>query len=166
MRMRTSPLSFANKKSALSPLQILKNGGDYRAGKTNDAMAAILPLTSLIDAFSIIVIYLLIGTQSGGMETDIPSQMQLPMAENGIQIQKETSIVRVSNGVYYINDEAVHVTRLGSKLAALKNSAKSEEMEILIQADKKMTYASLDPILRAGSEAGIQKLKFAVTPNQ
>jgi biopolymer transport protein ExbD len=153
-------------KSTLSPLQTLKNGGQFKVDQKSQGHAAILPLTSLIDAFSIIVIYLLIGTQSGGIETNVSSQMQLPIAEQGSTIEKETSIVRIENGVYYINDQAVAVSELGAKLAALKGSADSDSIEILIQADRKMTYASLDPLLRAGSEAGIQKLKFAVTPEQ
>ena len=38
------------------------------------------------------------------------------------------------------------------------------DAEILIQGDQAMNYADLDPLLKAGSEAGIQKLKFAVLP--
>ncbi|MEZ0392821.1 MAG: ExbD/TolR family protein [Pseudobdellovibrionaceae bacterium] len=165
MRLRNSPLQSLNQKSTLSPLQILKNGGELKSKKENP-MAVALPLTSLIDAFSIIVIYLLIGTQSGGVDSDLPAQFNLPIAEQGAQIHTETPTVRIQNGIYYINDEAVDVRLLGQKLAALKGETSSEQMEIIIQADKKMTYASLDPLLKAGSEAGIQKLKFAVSPEQ
>ena len=36
----------------------------------------------------------------------------------------------------------------------------------MIQADNEMKYADLDPIIKAGSLAGIEKLKFAVVPKQ
>lgn len=152
--------------TARSPLKeaqwIGTQGGGARRKKHGNVL---LPLTSLIDAFSIIVIYLLIGTQGGGMEVDLPTQVQLPIAESGQMIDAELPTVRIEKGNYYINDRRVPVETLANSLAQLKNKSAKDGVEILIQADKAMDYSELDPLLRAGAAAGIQKLKFAVIPN-
>ncbi|MBX2988670.1 MAG: biopolymer transporter ExbD [Bdellovibrionaceae bacterium] len=164
--MKRSSMNQAARFSPLEQAQLLKNGGEPIAGKKAEAALA-LPLTSLIDAFSIIVIYLLIGTQSGGIEIDVPKRLNLPVAESGIAVDKpQASIVRIEKGQYFVNNEAVSVQGLGAKLYQLKKSLGENEAEIFIQADQEMNYADLDPLLRAGSEAGIQKLKFAVMPNK
>lgn len=158
MIFRNTPLQSMKPRSVLGPLQTLKNGGTLASSKDKmSAMTVALPLTSLIDAFSIIVIYLLIGTQTGGVDTEIPARLNLPVAESGAQVHKETSRVRIENGRYFINDKPVPLNDLAKSLAALN------EKEIIIQADKKMFYAGLDPLIKAGSSAGIQKLKFAVS---
>ena len=162
--MKQASFRNSNRFSPLDQAQSMKLGREGGHGKKHRDLAVALPLTSLIDAFCIIVIYLLIGTQSGGLEINMPSKIQLPTAEAGQSIEKETSIVRVENGRYFLNDEAVSIAELGPRLAKLK--AGSEEMEIMIQGDQKMNYVDLDPILKAGSSAGIQKLKFAVMPTK
>ena len=156
------------KSSRVSPLQEsqpLKVGGEQRKKHKAD-LAVALPLTSLIDAFCIIVIYLLIGTQSGGTEVQVSSQIELPTAESGLLVEKETPTVRIEKGLYFINDQIVATNQLGEKLNDLRKTLAVENPEILIQADQKMDYAELDPLIRAGSEAGIQRLKFAVVPSK
>lgn len=163
--MKASPLADKTRHSVLEQAQILKVGGHSRT-KHKPELALALPLTSLIDAFSIIVIYLLIGTQSGGEEIDVSKHIELPTAEAQQPIEKVSPIVRIEKGEYYINDQKVAVQNLGAKLVEVKKGLDEKDIEILIQADTKMDYAQLDPLIRAGSEAGIQKLKFAVLPTK
>ncbi|WP_295904718.1 ExbD/TolR family protein [uncultured Bdellovibrio sp.] len=162
--MKTS--SFANvgkKRSPLGDLQSLKPGmKKKKSAAANLALA--LPLTSLIDAFSIIVIYLLIGTQNSGMESKIPSKMSLPMAEHSVGIEKETPILTIQKGIYRLNDEVIPVKALGEKLTELKNKSQEKAMELLVQADQEMKYEDLDPLLKASSLSGFEKMKFAVVP--
>lgn len=164
--MKKSALNQTQRFSPLQQIQLLKNGGESASSENKKDLAPILSLTSLIDAFSIIVIYLLIGTQSGGMDTDVPSQMNLPSAESGALLDEETAIVRIQAGKYFIDDQQVDASQLGLKLYELKKQSGKTEFPILVQGDREMDYAELDPILKAGSEAGIQKLKFAVVPQQ
>lgn len=162
--LKATQLKTTDRVSPLEQAQSLL--GASRARKKRE-MTIPLPLTSLIDAFSIIVIYLLIGTQSGGMEGNVPNRMQLPMAESGQSLPlEELPVVRIEKGRYFVNDQAVSAAQLGAKLAELKKTLKPEQSELVIQADQKMDYADLDPLLRAGSEAGLQKLKFAVVPSR
>lgn len=124
-----------------------------------------LPLTSLIDAFCIIVIYLLIGTQTTGVESQIPGKMNLPTAEHGQAIEKTIATLRIDKGSYFLDEKPVDKSNLSTKLSELKK-ASTEPMELMVQADTQMEYADLDPLLRAGSEAGIEKLRFAVIPTK
>ncbi len=128
-------------------------------------LAQALPLTSLIDAFSIIVIYLLIGTQSGGIETSIKG-MNLPIAQNSQGLEKSVAILRIQNNQFFLNDQPVTLKNLTEKLVELKNSTTEKIVELMVQADQNMEYSQLDPLIKAGSLAGIEKLKFAVLPKQ
>lgn len=161
--MKTSFVNANKQRSPLMEAQSLKPGGKKKSSGAA-SLALALPLTSLIDAFSIIVIYLLIGTQSNGIEVK-SGQMNLPIAEHSQGVDKEMAILRIEKGNYFINDERVAGSQLGSKLETLKKASK-EDVELMIQADTEMKYADLDPIIKAGSLAGIEKLKFAVVPKQ
>lgn len=159
--------SFVKKSIAHSPLAeaqtLVANG---KSTKKRSELAPILPLTSLIDAFCIIVIYLLIGTQTSGTEMNVPSQMVLPSAESGIAV--ETSpVVRIDKGQYFLNDQPVALSALSSQLYQLKSALPAgQDMQVIVQADQKMDYADLDPLIKSTSQAGVQKLKFAVMPIQ
>lgn len=158
--------SFLKKTLVSSPLADVQTLGAKGNGtKRHFELAPILPLTSLIDAFCIIVIYLLIGTQSGGQDVNLPTQISLPSAESGVAIE-DAPTVRIEKGMYFINDKQVAMKSLGAALYDLKSSLKKDDMELIVQADVKMDYADLDPLIKSASEAGIQKLKFAVMPTK
>jgi biopolymer transport protein ExbD len=155
---------LAKRKSPLHSAMSLK-GNEKKASHGGKELAMALPLTSLIDAFCIIVIYLLIGTQSGGVETKMSTQINLPNAVGGQAVDKEMAILRIEKGNYFLDDQQVSRQTLGQKLSELKKKSK-DPVELMVQADTKMDYADLDPLLRAGSEAGIEKLRFAVIPTK
>jgi len=154
---------ISQRRSPLMQAMSLKK--DNKKTKQGKELGLALPLTSLIDAFCIIVIYLLIGTQTTGVESKIPGQMSLPTAEHSQAIEKEIATLRIEKGNYFLNEKQVDRGSLSAKLSQLKKQA-SEAMELLVQADTQMEYADLDPLLRAGSEAGIEKLRFAVIPTK
>ena len=150
---------------------MLRLKGTKKGGMGRE-MAIALPLTSLIDAFSIIVIYLLIGTQGGGIEVKTPN-FNLPLAQYSQTLTEETPVLRIEKGRYFLNDEAISLSTLGEKLQklqkamAVKANANPEtpiKKALMVQADTEMKYADLDPLLKAGSQAGIEQLKFAVVP--
>lgn len=168
--MKTSAFtSIGKRKSPLSDVQSLRPG-IYKTKATGSSLALALPLTSLIDAFSIIVIYLLIGTQNNGIESQIPTKMNLPLAEHSVGLEKEIPTLTIQKGVYRINDEVVPVSALTEKLTALKTAHKmvsnETDLELLVQADQEMKYQELDPLLKAGSASGFEKMKFAVVPSR
>jgi biopolymer transport protein ExbD len=162
--MKTSLfLSQNQRQSPLLDAQKLNQKSGKKVGVKE--LAQILPLTSLIDAFSIIVIYLLIGTQSGGIETAVP-KMSLPSAQNSQAVENEVAILRMQDNQLFLNDVKVTQQNLTEKLAELKRKSTDKNVELMVQADQNMEYAQLDPLIKAGSLAGIEKLKFAVMPRK
>jgi biopolymer transport protein ExbD len=153
-----------NRKSPLQSTMTLKDSGKS-AHHGPKELGLALPLTSLIDAFCIIVIYLLIGTQSGGVETQVSGKINLPNATSGTSVEKEVATLRIEKGNYFLDEKPVTLQNLGQKLAELKKNSK-DPVELMVQADTLMEYSDLDPLLKAGSEAGIEKLRFAVLPTK
>lgn len=164
------PTSFLDSNKRRSPLTEIQGMKPGKKKKGIAGLAMSLPLTSLIDAFSIIVIYLLIGTQNSGLDSDVPAKMNLPMAEHGVSLDKEIPVISIEKGVYKINDKVVSIRQLPQKLAELKaeltKNKKADTVELLVQADQEMRYQDLDPLLKASSLSGFEKMKFAVVPRQ
>ena len=106
------------------------------------------------------------GTQTSGMEADVPSKMTLPSASHSQGVDKASPILRIEKGNYFLNDVKVASKQLVEKLAELKSNSADKNVELMIQADQTMKYADLDPLVKAGSLAGIEKLKFAVVPEK
>lgn len=152
-------------KSPLAGLQNLRPGMKNSKSKSR-GLALSLPLVSLIDAFSIIVIYLLIGTQNSGIESEIPAKMKLPLADQSMTLEKEYPTLIVEKGTYKLNDKVINVRNLTAILTELKAKSDKDANEILIQADTEMNYEDLDPILKASALSGFEKMKFAVVPSK
>ncbi len=163
--MQRSMSNLGQKKSPL--LEALRLPRQKSAKKPlSRGLALALPLTSLIDAFSIIVIYLLIGTQTTGIETAVPKNMTLPSASHSVNVNKVMATLRIQKGNYFLNEKSITVQSLTQQLTDLKKASTEKEMELMIQADQEMQFAELDPLIKAGSLAGIEKLKFAVMPTK
>jgi biopolymer transport protein ExbD len=152
---------ISQQRSPLLQAMSLKKGEHSATHKKELGLA--LPLTSLIDAFCIIVIYLLIGTQTTGVESQLPGKINLPTATHGQTLEKTVATLRIEKGNYFLDEKPVDRKSLSAKLSELKQKTK-EAVELMVQADTEMEYAELNPLLIAGSEAGIEKLRFAVIP--
>lgn len=164
--MKTSSFTdIGSKNSPLSRLQNLKPGMK-NSKSASKGLALALPLVSLIDAFSIIVIYLLIGTQNSGIDSDIPAKMKLPLADQSMTLDKEYPTLIVEKGTYRLNDKVINVRNLTAALTELKAKSAKEANEIMIQADTEMNYEDLDPVLKASALSGFEKMKFAVVPTK
>ena len=109
---------------------------------------------------------MLIGTQGGGIEADVKGLINLPVADSATAVETETPILRIEKGRYFVNDEPVSEKNLIAKLSEVKKAAGGKDTALMIQADTKMKYSDLDPLIKAGSLAGIEKLKFAVVPTK
>jgi biopolymer transport protein ExbD len=149
-----SPLSSA---SSLNPKSKLK--------KRNIEAAVVL--TSLIDAFSILVIYLLLNYGNSNEILFINKDMELPTSEQSAPFVKST-VVRVEKSQIFIEDKLVDEAQLVSSLVDIRKNINSkatdteESFSLTIQADKSMTYKELNRVVLAGNHAGFDEIKFAV----
>lgn len=128
-----------------------------------------LMLTSLIDAFSILVIYLLIYFGSSSESINIEKGTQLPMAAKINPLEKNT-VVKLSNGEYFVNEEKIGnadalVARLVAErqvIAKANNEETIGDATLVVQADKRSKYESISQVITAGSNAGFSDIHFAV----
>ena len=145
-------------------------GSLYSKGKTarKKRRPATLMLTSLIDAFSILVVYLLMFFSSAGEMTYVSSDIDLPKASI-IERLDRYSIIQIKKEGYFIEDVELKADSLVSYLANLKkelskaqSTYENQKDTITIQADKTVKYDRLSPVIQACSHAGFSNIKFAV----
>ena len=152
------PLSRSQLGSALGGQSMIRpNGGRHRR-----MMVAGLMLTSLVDAFSILVIFLIMSTGSSQDVVNIGEKVVLPQA-NESQFISQGVVVRVENGRFLIDDKPVALGQLVATLKSFNDGEDAAKKEgLVIVADRNLDYADLSPVILAGSQAGFTKYKFAV----
>ena len=133
-------------------------------------MVATLMLTSLIDAFSILVVYLLMFFSNTGEMTYVSSDIDLPKA-SAIERLDRHSIIQIKKEGYFVEERELTRENLIYYLVNLKkklNQFSFQEGEtdqretITIQADKTVKYVRLSAVIQACSHAGFSNIKFAV----
>jgi biopolymer transport protein ExbD len=133
--------------------------------KAGRAFVVVLTLTSLIDAFSILVIFLLSQFSVTPETLTVAEKMQLPTATQA-SLMAEGTVIAVSNGQYMIANKPVSLNDLTRQLVALHNAKGGDpkkSQNLIVQADRLTDYALVSPIIHAGAQAGFSQIKFAVT---
>ncbi len=154
--LRTSSLlEPSHLSSALAGQSRIKPSG----GRHGRVVVASLMLTSLVDAFSILVIFLIMNHAADQEMLNIGDKLTLPKASASQLIQKGV-VIRLENGKVHLDDAVVSLGSLADQLKAVSTSDK--ENGLIIVADRSLDYAELSPIILMGSSAGFTKYKFAV----
>jgi biopolymer transport protein ExbD len=139
-----------------------------KGAKWKRSLFADLLLTALIDAFSILVIFLLMNFSSTGEILFINKGVELPNATQADILERNT-VVRYDNGKFFIEDK--EMTDQNAMIQELLDTRKEwttnhpdEEFKgiLTIQADKKTKYESLNAIVLAMAHAGFGEIRFAV----
>lgn len=126
-------------------------------------LTASLMLTSLVDAFSILVIFLIMNNATSSEQLNIGHKVTLPQAGES-QLIHEGIVVRVEEGKFVIEDKPVAQGSLIATLKALNAASEGAKKEgLIIVADRNLDYNDLSPVILAGSQSGFTKFKFAVT---
>lgn len=155
------PLKRTMLTSPLENMSRLKASGQ-RAKRT---MVAGLMLTSLVDAFSILVIFLIMNHSANQEVVNVGDKITLPQARESSMIQNGV-VVRVEGGQYFVDDKPFALSSLAGHLKSLNDGPDTAKKEgIVIVADKALDYETLSPVILAGSNAGFTKFKFAVVKN-
>ena len=130
-------------------------------------LAADLLLTALIDAFSILVIFLLMNFSSTGEILFINKNMELPKAKLAEVLERNT-IVKVEEGQLYVEGKAISQDDLMASLLNLRKEwAETHQGEefpgiITVQADRRTKYENLNSLVLAMAQAGFSDIRFAV----
>jgi len=157
--------SWLANQVSMSPtkgLSILRPKGKKGMGSS---LISALMLTSLVDAFSILVIFLLMNTSNTLQEVEIKAMNGLPIASHTDALKRGV-ILSVDKGVYSIGGKAIPLNRLSESLRDEKSKMEAgqivKKVELIIQASRAMDYNDLSPILVAASEASFLNYKLAV----
>ncbi len=155
----------ANTNSRNSPLlqaSVLKP--TKKKGKKS--LAQVLVLTSLVDAFTIILLYLLVAG------TGTPSQLQLNADEKNLPIATQAqpidagTIIRVEDGKYFVEGKQLALSQIAEALRQIRinfvPSSLQPQASLVIQANRQLDFSQLTPVIRAGSISGFNQFKFAV----
>lgn len=157
---QTSFSSTIESTSTLNP-----KGGRFKKNLVQSVM-----LTSLVDAFSILVVYLLMSYSSSGEIMYISKDMVLPEATQSDILNRQI-IIKFEEGKYYIENEEVAKNDLFARLLKMKTEFKEKypeldsENKVIIQADKNEKFIDLNLIIHASAQAGFEEIKFAVVKN-
>lgn len=150
------PLGQSRLGSALAGTSRIRPQAGVRFRRT---MIASLMLTSLVDAFSILVIFLIMNHSASQDVVNI-GQVQLPVAAESQFIQNGT-VVRIEGGRFLVDDKPVAIDGLIAAFKALQE-VEGKKDGIVIVADRNLDYEELSPVILTGSKAGYTKFKFAV----
>ncbi len=138
-----------------------------RGAKLKRHIAADLLLTALIDAFSILVIFLLMNFSSNGEILFLTKNMELPKAHVA-DILERNPVIKIDEGKIFVENKAVTAQTITAELLELRR----KHTEIFpgqefpgiatIQADRRVKYDLLNQIILAMNQAGYSDIKFAV----
>ncbi len=132
--------------------------------KLRKNIQATITLTSLIDAFVIIVLYLVV-CNSPSESMNLEDQIVLPQAKISNQLDG-SPVITFKNNQFMIDGQIVREADLSKHLSRitgnLKNKIANKEPSIILQADEKVDFHKLQPFLTASAHAGIKNVKFAV----
>lgn len=130
-------------------------------------VATPIMLTPLIDAFSMLLVYLLLSYGNSGEFMLVSKDMVLPTIDLAEHLERQI-IVKYENGVYYVEDLEVTKDTLFPTLLKMRQDFKDKYPEIdsqnkiIIQADKGEKFLDLNFIIHASAQAGFEEIKFAV----
>ncbi|WP_235046102.1 ExbD/TolR family protein [Bdellovibrio bacteriovorus] len=138
-----------------------------RGAKMKRQIAADLLLTALIDAFSILVIFLLMNFSSTGDILMIGKGQELPKAHMA-DVLERNPVIKVEDGKIFIEDKLVNANTITAELLEIRK--KYQELHpntefpgtATIQADRRVKYDFLNQIILGMNQAGYSDIKFAV----
>lgn len=156
-----SVLKHTKVQSILNQSSLINSQKGCKSKKKLDS--AVL-LTSLIDAFSILVIYLLVNFNDGEALIIDPN-IHLPSAVQASLPTRHT-VIKIVKGQLFLEDNKIQANRLTSLLVQvqknLTTAASKSKHSIIIQSDKDELYKNINTIILASNHAGFSNIKFAV----
>lgn len=123
-------------------------------------IAAGLMLTSLVDVFSILVIYLIYNSGSAEFQVNLSKEIQLPMTSRSSALKAGVS-VRIVDGKYIIDEKTFSESEVVAELSRLKELNDEKSGHLIIQADKDADFNLINPLLVIASQAKFESIKFA-----
>jgi biopolymer transport protein ExbD len=142
-----------------------------------------LSLTSLMDVFTILVLYLLVN-QGSGADIDPPKTIKIP--DSVVETSpRQTIVMTVSDTAVYIQGEAIvsiadvleskqdYIEPVRQEMVRVKELAESQgiqaaanKTEVTILADRGVPFKILKKLMSTSSSAGYEKISLAVNQKE
>jgi len=142
-----------------------------------------LSLTSLMDVFTILVLYLLVN-QGSGADIDPPKTIKIP--DSVVETSpRQTVVMTVSDTAVYIQGEAIisiaevldskqdYIEPVRQEMVRVKELAESQgiqaaanKTEVTILADRSVPFKILKKLMSTSSSAGYEKISLAVNQKE
>jgi len=157
--------SILRNQAARSPLMQQKRVQSAGENGKKKNLIFSLNLTTLIDAFCILVIFLLSNMNGQLQNIQIGKDMVLPISHQN-DLLDQGLVVRLEKDGFSVDEKKLTTSeQLAQALidAKTKNTA---HKSIIIQADRQSDFSAVSVILRAAGLAGFEKYMFAVLPGR
>lgn len=135
----------------------------FNTRRVKSKVVATLSLTSLIDAFSILVIYLLLVTQNGLIDLDLKTQVLMPEVESAPFIESEPLVVRLENNRFFIKDQVYNSNQLTRHIRSQIQSKQS--LLVGIQADRTQDFEGVEKLIQVIRQSGVEKIELLAERN-
>ncbi len=120
-------------------------------------------MTPMIDIVFQLIIFFLVASHLTRTETQL--DLRLPVARSGAEdTDFETPRVTINvkdDGSLWLSGREMAAERLASQLTELRQQ-EGDNLEVRIRGSRAATYAHVEPIMRACTEAGIWNVSYAV----
>jgi biopolymer transport protein ExbD len=139
-----------------------------KQGRHKRNLAADLLLTALIDAFSILVIFLLMNFSSTGEILFVNKNTELPKSAQAEMLERNPVVKIDENQIYLENKLVGGGDALFRALLEMKQKFAEERPDqesptiITVQADRRIKYQFLNQVVVACAQAGFSDIRFAV----
>jgi biopolymer transport protein ExbD len=146
---------------------VLNSVLDPQQGGHKKSILADLLLTALIDAFSILVIFLLMSFSSSGELVYMTPGQELPKSGQATMLERH-AVIRIEEGKLFLEEKELTANDLVAALVQMRKDwaelHKGEEFTgaLTIQADRRVKFDNLSQVIQASSHAGYSDIKFAV----
>lgn len=123
-------------------------------------------VTSLVDIVFLLIIFFLVASHVARSESVEP--VDLPLAGELDDDDKSPNRIVVT----VMADRSMHMAGQSVTIAELKNAIMAgtldpaKPLEVRIRADRRATYAEIEPILLACAESGVTQIGFHALPKR
>lgn len=121
-----------------------------------------LTLTSLVDAFCMLLIYLIMAT-SGDSSLEPTEGIKLPEVTKG-EVLVDAPTVTISGTQYLYQNQLFDFPALKAKMLSQKNLFSKHKA--IVEADQATPYSSIEPLMVIMSELDVESIQLAVSSQE
>jgi biopolymer transport protein ExbD len=122
-----------------------------------------IEIIPMIDTMFFLLVFFMVATLSMTLQRGMP--VNLPAsAEAKADVPDTVTVSVTSEGVVYVDKDAVPIDGLAARLRAVK--ARNSEPSVVVKADADVRHGVVISVLDAVKQAGLTKLAIATKPAQ